>query len=425
MKYKLLKASIFYRPSSTLLSMLLLVIGTGIISFILMVSGKLENQFSNDVKNIDMVIGAKGSPLQLILSAVYHIDVPTGNIDKQEAGLLAANPLLSKVIPLAYGDSYQGFSIVGTDTSYLGNYEARCETGKVFSQVFDVVIGNNVARITGLKPGDHFFGTHGATAGGHVHKAFAYTVTGILQHSSSVLDNLVITPVESVWKMHEHHHAADDQDTGGDDDDEASTPPAVLPGGTPDSTAREPEKKHEASLTALLVQCKTPMATLTLPRMINETTHMQAAVPSIEINRMFSLLGIGIAGIQGIAITIMVISGFSIFIALFNRLKEHRYALALMRSMGSSRWQLFFQVIAEGCVLSITGCITGLLLARLGLWLIDITAAADFHMHFFQWALAWPDGLLILVAAVMGFLASLLPAVRAFHINIAQTLSHV
>ncbi|TAE60586.1 MAG: ABC transporter permease, partial [Bacteroidetes bacterium] len=113
-----------HRISGALLSLLLLSLGVGIISLLLLIQSQLERHFTDNVKGIDMVVGAKGSPLQLILASVYHIDNPTGNISLSEADSLARNPLIARAIPLSYGDNYQGYRIVGTDSSYVLHYQA-------------------------------------------------------------------------------------------------------------------------------------------------------------------------------------------------------------------------------------------------------------------------------------------------------------
>ncbi len=302
---KIIFRNLLHRPLTTLLSIILLMFGVGIISLILLIYRQMEDKFDNDLKDIDLVVGAKGSPLQLVLSAVYHIDAPTGNILLSDAAKIIHDPLVEQAIPLAYGDSYRSFRIVGTDSQYLEKYTATFQAGNPFRNVMEAVVGNNAAQTTGLKMGDTFFGTHGLGSTGHVHKEFAYKVVGILKRSNTVLDNLVLTDIATVWKIHEHHHH------DGDEEKEEGA-------GAKDSMAGQ---KPQNEITALLIKFRSPMGIMTVPRIINETTSMQSASPTLEINRLFDLLGIGVTTMQMVALAIMGISGLSVFISLYIRLK--------------------------------------------------------------------------------------------------------
>ena len=148
------------------------------------------------------MVGAKGSPLQLILSSVYQADFPTGNIPLAEAERWRRHPLVESAIPLALGDNLAGFRIVGTEHAYAEHYGASLAAGRLWQAPFEATIGARVAADTGLAAGDRFVGSHGLAGGGAEHGAHAYTVVGVLAPSASVLDRLVLTPIESVWEVH-------------------------------------------------------------------------------------------------------------------------------------------------------------------------------------------------------------------------------
>ena len=116
---KIVVRNIRFRPLNAILSVLLLTASVGIMSLVVLLQDKIEQHFNNSIQNVDLVLGAKGSPLQLILSAVYQMDSPTGNIPYQEAEILMHHPFVKQAIPLAYGDNYLGFKIVGTESSYI------------------------------------------------------------------------------------------------------------------------------------------------------------------------------------------------------------------------------------------------------------------------------------------------------------------
>ena len=153
---KLSWSNLKVKPLNTFLSLLLLTLGVALVSMLLILNKQLDEQFKRNISGIDMVVGAKGSPLQLILSSVYHIDNPTGNIPLEEAESLLKNPMVKECIPLAYGDSYKGYRIVGSNKDYVSHYGVTLEEGKFWSNEYEVTAGAVVAKNLGLKIGDTF-----------------------------------------------------------------------------------------------------------------------------------------------------------------------------------------------------------------------------------------------------------------------------
>jgi putative ABC transport system permease protein len=390
---RIVRANLFHQPLTTLLSVVLLALGTGIISLLLVMQDAFSKKMDRDLKNIDIVVGAKGSPLQLVLSAVYHMDAPTGNIPAAEANKLSKNRMIATATPLAYGDTYKGYRILGTDESYLEKYEVLFQEGSTFQQNFEAVLGATVAARSGLKIGDSFVGTHGSSADAHEHDEHPYKVVGILSPNSSVVDQLVLTTVSTVWAVHHHNEANSEHEEA-------------------------PEE-----ITALLLELKSPMALMTLPRSINESSSLQAAVPSLEINRLMGLLGIGTATLQGIAMGIILVSALSIFIALYNRMKDRQYEMALMRLMGCSRGRLALMVWAEAAIISLAGYCLGWILSRAGILLLQsfLGETESWPISFnFVASEAW----MLPVVIIIGTMAAIIPAVHAFRLDISKTLAH-
>jgi len=405
------------RSLSSFLSGLLMALGVTIISLLLILNQQLSEQFTKNVRGVDLVIGAKGSPLQLILASIYHIDAPTGNIPLAEAMRLTRSPLIKSAIPLALGDNYKGYRIVGTNAKYLDQYGAKVGEGRVFNQALEAVVGEKVARLTGLKLGDEFAGSHGLTAGeGEEHGDKKYKVVGLLAPSNSVADQLILTPVESVWKIHE------------EEEGEAPKPkrspmmPMMAAPDESDSTAQGTDDPSQ-EITALLVKVRSPLAKLTLPRAINDNSKLMAASPAIEINRLFTLLGFGIDTLQYIALAIIIISGISVFVSLYNSLKERRYEMALMLSMGATRAKLFGLLLLEGLMIALIGFGAGILLSRLGLFLLGQNVQENFHYDLSALTLLPEEGLLLLGTLAIGLLAAALPSLGIYRINISQTLA--
>lgn len=408
---------------SSFLSGLLMALGVTIISLLLILNKQLTEQFTKNVRGVDLVIGAKGSPLQLILASIYQIDAPTGNIPLAEATRLTRSPLIKEAIPLALGDNFKGYRIVGTNQKYLLHYGATLAAGTTFSRPLDAVVGAKVARLTGLKPGDQFAGSHGLTGEGHEHGDKKYRVVGILAPNNSVADQLILTPVESVWAIHEAEEG------------EARARPSLMPmmaepgpeeeGRGGDASADQEGGATDATqqITALLVKVRNPLAKLILPRAINDNSKLQAASPAIEINRLFTLLGFGLDTLQYIALAIIVISGISVFVSLYNSLKERRYEMALMLSMGATRARLFGLLLLEGLMIALIGFAAGILLSRLGLAILGRNVEENFHYDLNALTLLPEEGLLLLGTVAIGLLAAALPSLGIYRINISRTLA--
>lgn len=393
--------NIAHRPLQALLSWVLLTAGVAIISLLLLLQRQLWQKFETNIRGIDLVMGAKGSPLQLILSSVYHLDNPTGNIDYAEAQKWMKNPMVESAIPLAYGDSYQGFPIVGSTAAYLEKYAAEVAEGQIFTQNFETVIGAEIARKTGLAVGSVFYGVHGTAAEGETHDEHPYRVTGILAPNGTVLDNLILCDIESVWKMHEHEHEHGDSCDHNHDDD------------------------HRREITAVLFKFRNPMAIVQWPRPVAEQTNMQLASPAVEMNRIFSLLGIGIRTLAWLGWAIIGLAALSVFIALFNTLKERRYELALLRTLGGSRVQVMGLILLESVWLCLAGFVSGIVVSRVALWLISRATGREYRFALDQFGFRWSDeGLVFLLVLSIGLLAALIPAQKAYRLDISKTLSH-
>ena len=143
-------------PLNTTLSLLLMTFGVGIISLLFLLNNQIEQQLQANLRGVDMVVGSKGSPLQLILSSIYHIDNPTGNIPYSEAIKIDNNSLVDFTIPLSYGDSYNGFRIVGTTHQYPELYEMSLNKGRLWSRNLEVVLGSNGSSNSPIKNRRHF-----------------------------------------------------------------------------------------------------------------------------------------------------------------------------------------------------------------------------------------------------------------------------
>lgn len=420
----LIRSSLCDRLLGSFLSIMLTALGVMLAVIIILFAGHMESRIGKNARGIDFVIGAKGSPLQLVLSSVYHVDIPTGNIPYDEAEHWIHHSQIKKAIPLALGDSYKGYRIVGTTKDYISLYKGEFNEGAIWSKPFEAVAGSD----TNLAVGDRFAGAHGLMDGGHIHDEHLYDVTGVLKPTGTVLDRLILTDVDSVLLIHgletqhdhdAHHHDAHDHDHHHEDHSHGTH--------NHDDHHHENVDKHdaagEAEITALLVQARSPIAIMNLPRQINRDTNLQAAVPSYEMARLTSMLGLGSKTAFALAVLLIAIAGLSIFSGMAGALENRSYDLAVMRTLGFSAGRLFRLIMAEGLILVCTGLVLGIILGHAAFGVLISTMAPLQSSGANMCDFAPYEAVLAAFIILAGVAASFVPAIRAARIDAGALLA--
>jgi len=240
------------KPLYTFLSVFIASLSIALLLGTQQLKRSFENQIENNLGKIDVVVGAKGSPLQLVLASVLHLDNPTGNISYKEALKISKNPLIKSAVPISYGDNYKGYRIVGTTHEYPTLYSAELQKGHRVENAMEVILGNSVAQKLNLKIGDTLLSAHGLLENSIEEHDAVLTVVGILKPTQKVIDRLILTNLQSVWDVHNHERKENHE--GHDYHD----------------------IQDEKEITSLLIRFKSPRGLLTFPRRINERTNMQA-----------------------------------------------------------------------------------------------------------------------------------------------------
>jgi len=421
------------KPLNMMLSLVLFALGVGMISMIFLIENQVQEKFNKNLAGISLVIGAKGSPLQMILCNMYHVDDPTGNVKIKDVKpfLSGKNPLIDKAIPLSLGDSYKGFRIVGTTQDYLGLYDVKTAQGKIWKENFEANIGADVAKIANLKIGDTFYSTHGFLSDGmNGHEHGQFKVVGIFQKSNSVIDQLILTTTQSIWEVHDNHdheekaltenatdsHEVHDHDHDHDHEGHDHAPPQK-------PIIEEVDQEITSILIKFKESSKKSFQALTMLRGINENTEVMAASPAIELNRLYDNMSLGESFLRNLAMVIVFVSGLSIFISLFSSLQDRKYELALMRVMGATPTKLFFLIIFEGLLLSVIGYIIGIILSHLGMSVFAGQMEDKYHYSFTAAKFFKEEFYLLGGALFIGFVAAVIPAYQAFRTDISQTLT--
>ena len=401
--FKLSIKNIFNKPLSSFISLALLILGIGIISLLLQLNTLIKDQMDNNLRGIDMVVGAKGSPLQLILSSVYHIDSPTGNISLKDAENISKNRMVGSSIKILYGDNHKGFRIVGAEKKFIELYKGVIKEGTEWNNPYEVLVGSKVYEKLNINLGDNLVSSHGLRETGQSHDEGTFKVVGLLKPSNSVIDQLIITSPESVWDIHDTHNHEDDHKHEHEDDHE--------------------NEYDDREITAMLIKFKSPMNIIQFPRQINENTNLQAAVPSYEISRLFKLFGFGIETLSYLAYLIILVSGFSLFINLFNSMRERKYEMALIRTLGASRFQLSSMITLESLVLTISGFVLGIIFSRFGVMFVSSLMEESINYNFSSFKILNEEYWLLGLSILIGIISSLIPAIQVYKMNISKILA--
>lgn len=424
------------RPLTVALNVLLLAIAVATLVLLLQFSSQAGERFERDARGIDLVVGAKGSPLQLVLSSVYHIDQPTGNIPQGALEMLQRDPAVAQAVPLALGDNFEGFRIVGSDAGLLELYGARLAQGIAFKNPGDAVLGADVARRTGAGLGQKFIGSHGLESGegdgqGHDHAPFR--TVGILAPTGTVLDRLILTSIESVWDVHgiAHHddHAGHDADAHGPDEhdpaDEAHHEDGDHHADEDHHEAASGPAELEPEITAVLVRYRNASGAMRIPSQINRQSALQAAVPAAESARLLGLFGSVIEGARLFGWLLAISAGLSLFVALWSATRAREGDLALLRVMGASPGAVFGTILLEGLLIAGLGAVAGIVLAHglIALAVGSFPTLAELGLVASRFLPG--EGYILLAVLGIGLAAALIPAIRIFRVDLARTLARL
>jgi putative ABC transport system permease protein len=385
---------LWFSPLTAALNLLLLTLGLAAVTFVLRASAQVEAGLKRDLANIDLVVGAKGSPMQIMLAGVFHLDAPTGNIPLATLELLKQQPLVAQAVPLSLGDSFRGYRIAGTTPSYLDLYGGKLGQGTLWTRPMQAVLGAEVARMSGLKVGDRFAGSHGLAEGGGAHGDHQFEVVGVLAESGSVLDRLVLTDLASVWEVHEEHHAGE--------------------------TQAEADEKRE--ITLALVRYRSPLAAVMLPRWVNAQDGLQSAAPALETARLMRLVGAGTEVLRGFGIVLLAAAGLSVWVALLHAVRARQGDLAMLRMLGAPARRVAALIALEALLLAGLAAVLGLTAGHGLVALLERLLAERQSLRLGPLGWSEAEWLVPLMAAGLALIAAAWPAWRAYRLDVTTLL---
>ncbi len=374
------------KPLASILTLALFALGTTLILSVSSAKMQMEEQVKKNLAGVDMIVGAKGSPLQLVLSSLFHIDFPTGNIKLSILEKVIKNPLVKDHLPLSMGDNYQGFRIIGTEENFLNWFSLNLKEGKSWDSEFEAVVGSTVARDLGLKIGDEFHSAHGFESEGMDHDHEHIHVVGILEESGTANDVLIFVSTSTVWGVH---------GLG---------------------------KDEESEVTAALIRFRNPGGVVSFPRTLKRFPEIMAVSPSFEVNRLFLVFKPLGDFLKILAWVIMGISSLSIVFSLWNTMKERNYEIALVRVLGGSRQKVFVSMILEGLLLSVQGFLIGLILSWFTSQLIFQLALPGFQREGAWYSFSEVELFLFFWVLFLGLASAAIPAFVGSRQNISKVL---
>lgn len=380
---RLVLAGLARRPLTWLFHSLLLGLAGGLLLAVALVQTAAETRLQRDLGGVDLVVGAEGGGLQLVMSALLQADAPTGIIPAQVWTDLARDPQVAAAVPVAMGDSVGDVRIVGTTPAYANLYGGDVAAGRWWTGGMEAVLGAQAAQRLGLAPGDTFIGVHGEGPGAVAHADHPYTVVGVLAPTGTVLDRLALTALDSVWDLHaapghDHDHSHDH-------------------GHAHNDAARQ--------ITAVLVDVRSPLAAVTLAPRLEAEPGLKVAQPAREVQRLNALLGGGAGLLRqfGAGLGVLAAAGFGL--ALTGALLARRREFALLKALGARPATLARLVLGEGILLGLAGGLAGW---GLGRGVMAVTAVAEATpLALVPPPLGLADLLTLLVPAALGLVAAL------------------
>ena len=376
------------RPGITLLTVLSIALGTALVCAVLTLHRSSRQGFLAEVEAFDMVVGAKGSGLQLVLSSLYHLDVPPGNIGHDNLAALRSNRWVHAAVPIGLGDNVEGFRIVGTESNLFAlpprggrGPMLRVAEGRLFAAPFEAVLGSEAARGTGLWIGDEFVGTHGLVASEvGKHHEFPYTVVGVLAPSGLAADRGVYTPLESVWKLHSR-----ESEIHGDE--------------------------YRQEVTAVLVRLNSIAMRMNFMQEVNKSTEAMAVSPVLEMLRLRQNL---IEPLQRVlllvAALVIVVAALAVLATLLQAAEQRRRDRAVLRALGAYPGELFLLVLLEALITVLLGMALGWLLGHGLLALAGESIRTSMGMRVAPWNVGARELQALAMVFGAGAIAGLVPA---------------
>ena len=376
---------------------------------------EVRDGFTQSVSGTDLVVGARTSPVQLMLYAIFRIGGATNNMGWDSALKLAKNPAVAWTIPLSLGDSHRGFPVLATNLDYFRHFHygdgqaLQMVEGREFADVFETVIGAEVAQRLHYRVGDHIVLSHGMGSmhlTDHADKPFV--ITGILARTGTPVDRTVHIGLDAMEAIHLDWE-------GG----------APMPGLTIKAAQVKKFNLTPKTITAVLVGLKNRAAVFGVQRDIGDDSSepLMAVLPGVALDELWQVVGVGENALLVVSGMVVIVGLAGLVSAILASLGERRRELAVLRSVGARPFDIFLLLALEGLAVMLAGVILGVILLTLALLALGPFLSAQFGVTLHPALPAAGELTLLLWTILAGFVASLLPGLRAYRLSLADGLT--
>lgn len=405
---RLVLRSLLNRRLTSFLTLLSVMLSVSLLMGVERVRQGARESFSNTISQTDLIVGARGGTIQLLLYAVFRMGSATANISSETYEKLKAHPDVAWTIPYSLGDSHRGFRVVGTTADFYEHYRYRRDKkpefepgGRVPSGMFDVALGADVARKLGYQRGDRIVLAHGvADVAIQKHDDKPFTVVGILEKTATPIDRSVYITLEGMEAIH-----IDWQD---------GAPP--IPGQEMTAAKLEHAKLPIKAVTAFLLACKSRIDTLRLQRLINdyEDEPLMAVIPGVALDELWDGLSYAEDGLRVVSAFVVIVGLLGMLVSIYNSLNERRREMAILRSVGAGPRLIFTLMVTESMVLTVVGSALGVLFMYALLFALQPVIERHFGLFIPITAPHAGEWIYLGTIFVLGLVLGIIPAARAY-----------
>jgi len=412
---RLAAKSVWNRRLTAMLVVLSIAIGVSLLLGVERLRVQARTSFAQTLSGTDLILGARGGAINLLLYSVFRIGDATNNVSWRSAEAVAAWPDVAWTVPLSLGDSHRGYRVLGTTTAYFDHYQygqrqpLRLAAGAPFAGVFDAVLGAEVAAQLGYRVGSEITLAHGAgkvSFKQHADKPFK--VVGILAPTGTPVDRTVHVSLQGIEAVHVDW-------LGG----------APLPG-----HGKTPEQVQAMTLTpktvtAVLVGLKTKLRVFNVQRAINDYRDepLLAILPALTTQQLWDLLSVGEQALLAISALAVVCGLLVMLTALITGMNERRREMAILRALGARPSQVFLLLVGEALLLTLCGILAGVLLLQLALGVGLPLLGGQLGLTIAAWPPSARELAMLGGVLLAGVLGGALPALRVYRLSLADGLT--
>lgn len=374
-----------------------------------------RQSFADTISGTDLIVGARSGAIQLLLYSVFRIGNATNNVTWESYEAIARRPEVAWIVPLSLGDSHRGYRVLGTTRDYFARYRYRqgqslaFAAGAPFSDLFDVVIGADVARALGYKVGDRIVIAHGLGAVSFVeHEDKPFRVSGILAKTGTPVDRTLHVSLEAIEAIHV--------------DWQSGMP---MPGQSISAAEVRAMDLEPKAITAALVGLHSKLATFKLQRAINEYREepLSAIIPGVALQELWGLVGTAETALSVVSAMVVATALLGMVTTILTTLNERRREMAILRSVGARPRTIMGLLTVEATLLTAAGVLLGSLLLYATLAVLQPVIDRAWGLHIAIDPPSLREALTLLTIVGAGFLAGLVPAIRAFRLSVADGMT--